>query len=100
MTTHSEPGGRRPAQHGVRLSRRPRCPGRRARVPPKRSDATLELDNRAIRALQRGGDRLRMGYLLHTIAGALAATQPEAAAIIQGPAKPMWPSYRFSLRSA
>ena len=28
-----------------------------------------------------------MGFLLHTIAGALAATQPEAAAIIQGAAE-------------
>jgi hypothetical protein len=28
-----------------------------------------------------------MGYLLHTIAGALAATQPEAAAMIQGAAE-------------
>ena len=49
--------------------------------------ATLELGRRAIRALQPGGDRLRMGFLLHTIAGALAATQPEAAAIIQGAAE-------------
>ena len=49
--------------------------------------ATLELGSRAIRALQPGGDRLRMGFLLHTIAGALAATQPEAAAIIQGAAE-------------
>ena len=49
--------------------------------------ATLELGRRAIRALQRGGDRLRMGFVLHMIAGALAATQPEAAAIIQGAAE-------------
>ena len=28
-----------------------------------------------------------MGFLLHTIAGALAATQPEAAAMIQGAAE-------------
>jgi len=48
--------------------------------------ATLELGRRAIRALQPGGDRIRMGFLLHTIAGALAASQPEAAAIIQGAA--------------
>ena len=48
---------------------------------------TLELGSRAIRALQRGGDRLRMGLVLHTIAGALAATQPEAAATIQGAAE-------------
>ena len=49
--------------------------------------ATLELGRRAIRALQRGGDRPRMGWVLHIIAGALAATQPEAAAIIQGAAE-------------
>ena len=49
--------------------------------------ATLELGRRAIRALQPGGDRLRMGFVLHIIAGALAATQPEAAAMIQGAAE-------------
>jgi predicted ATPase/class 3 adenylate cyclase len=49
--------------------------------------ATLELGSRAIRALQPGGDRIRMGFLLHTIAGALAATQPEAAAMIRGAAE-------------
>jgi predicted ATPase len=49
--------------------------------------ATLELGRRGIRALQRAGDRLRMGFVLHMIAGALAATQPEAAAIIQGAAE-------------
>jgi predicted ATPase/class 3 adenylate cyclase len=49
--------------------------------------ATLELGRRAIRALQPGGDRLRMGFLLHVIAGALAATHPEAAAMIQGAAE-------------
>ncbi len=49
--------------------------------------ATLELGRRAIRALQRGGDRLLMGFILHMIAGALAATQPEAAAMIQGAAE-------------
>jgi predicted ATPase len=49
--------------------------------------ATLELGRRAIPALQRGGDRIRMGFLLHTIAGALAATHPEAAAMIQGAAE-------------
>ena len=43
--------------------------------------ATLELGRKAIRALQRGGERILMGFLLHMIAGALAATQPEAAAI-------------------
>jgi hypothetical protein len=49
--------------------------------------ATLELGRRGIRALQPAGDRLRMGFVLHMIAGALAATQPEAAAIIQGAAE-------------
>jgi predicted ATPase len=49
--------------------------------------AALELGRTAIHALQPGGDRPRMGGLLHTIAGALAATQPEAAAIIQGAAE-------------
>jgi predicted ATPase/class 3 adenylate cyclase len=49
--------------------------------------ATLELGRRAIRALQPGGDRIRISFLLDTIAGALAATQPEAAAIIQGAAR-------------
>jgi len=48
---------------------------------------TLELGRSAIRALQRGGDRLRMGITLHIIAGALAATRPEAAAIILGAAQ-------------
>jgi len=45
---------------------------------------TLELGRDAIRALQGGGDRLRMSITLHTIAGALAATRPDAAAIILG----------------
>ncbi len=49
--------------------------------------ATLELGRSAIRALQRGGDHLLMGITLHMIAGALAATQPEAAAMIQGAAE-------------
>jgi predicted ATPase/class 3 adenylate cyclase len=49
--------------------------------------ATLELGHRAIGALQRGGNRLRMGPVLHIIAGTLAATRPEAAAIIQGAAE-------------
>ncbi len=49
--------------------------------------ATLELGRRGIRALQRAGDRLRMGFVLHMIAGTLAATQPEPAAIIQGAAE-------------
>jgi predicted ATPase/class 3 adenylate cyclase len=48
---------------------------------------TLELGRDAIRALQWGGDRLRMGLVLHLIAGALASTRPDAAAIIQGAAE-------------
>ena len=48
--------------------------------------ATLELGRHAIRALQRGGDRLRMGFLLYMIAGALATTRSDVAAIIQGAA--------------
>jgi hypothetical protein len=49
--------------------------------------ATLDLGHSAIRALQRGGDRLRMGLTLHMIAGTLAATQPDAAATILGAAE-------------
>jgi predicted ATPase/class 3 adenylate cyclase len=49
--------------------------------------ATLELSRSAIRALQRAGARSWMGPVHHVIAGALAATQPEAAAIIQGAAE-------------
>ena len=49
--------------------------------------ATLELGRGAIRALQWGGDRLRMGLALHFIAGAFAPTRPDAAAIIQGAAE-------------
>ncbi len=49
--------------------------------------ATLELGRSAIRALQRGGDRLLMSNVINIIAGTLAAAQPEAAAIIQGAAK-------------
>ena len=49
--------------------------------------ATLELGRSAIHALQRGGDRLSMNSVLHVIAGTLASTQPEAAAIIQGAAE-------------
>ena len=48
---------------------------------------TLELGRRAIHRLQWGGDRLRMGITLHIIAGTLAATRPEAAAIILGAAE-------------
>ena len=41
-----------------------------------------------MRPLQRGGDdRLLMSFALLVIAGALAAIQPEAAAIIQGAAE-------------
>jgi predicted ATPase/class 3 adenylate cyclase len=49
--------------------------------------ATLELGRTAVHTLQWFGDRLRMGLILHLIAGALAATRPEAAAIIQGSAE-------------
>jgi predicted ATPase len=48
---------------------------------------TLELGRSAILGLQRSGDRLRMGITLHMVAGALAATRPEAAAIILGVAE-------------
>ena len=48
--------------------------------------ATLELGRRAIRGLQWGSG-LRMGYVLYIIAGALAATRPDAAAVIQGAAE-------------
>jgi hypothetical protein len=48
---------------------------------------TLEFGRDAIRALQWGGDRLRMGLVLHLIAGAFAPTRPDAAAIIQGAAE-------------
>ena len=46
----------------------------------------LELGRSAIRGLQWGGDRRRMGIVLHRIAGALATTRPDAAAIIEGAA--------------
>jgi len=48
---------------------------------------TLELGRDAIRRLQWGGDRIRMGLTLHIIAGTLAAARPDAAAIIQGAAE-------------
>jgi hypothetical protein len=48
--------------------------------------ATLELGRHAIRGLRWGGDRARAGSILHMIAGTLATTQPDAAAIIQGAA--------------
>jgi predicted ATPase len=47
----------------------------------------LELGRRAIRVLQRGGDHLMMAFVLHLIADVLTATQPEAAAMIQGAAE-------------
>jgi hypothetical protein len=49
--------------------------------------ATLEFGGRAIHSLQWGSDRRFMGLSLHFIAGTLAATRPEAAAIIQGAAE-------------
>jgi hypothetical protein len=49
--------------------------------------AALELALRAIRGLRWGGDRVRMGLVLHTISSLLAATRPDAAAIIQGAAQ-------------
>jgi hypothetical protein len=49
--------------------------------------ATLELGRRAIRGLRWGGDRLRMGLVLHMIAGALATARPASAATIQGAAE-------------
>jgi predicted ATPase len=47
----------------------------------------LELGGLAIRGLRWSGDRVRMGLVLYMIAGALAATRPDAAAIIQGAAQ-------------
>jgi hypothetical protein len=47
----------------------------------------LELGRQAIHRLQWRGDRLRMSFALYLIAGALAATRPEAAAIILGAAE-------------
>jgi hypothetical protein len=49
--------------------------------------AALELGRRAIRGLQWSGDRVRAGSILHLIAIPLAATRPDAAAIIQGAAE-------------
>jgi hypothetical protein len=49
--------------------------------------ATLDLGCRAIRGLQRAGERFQMGIVFRFIAGALAATRPDAAAIIQGAAE-------------
>jgi len=47
----------------------------------------LELGRSAIRSLQWGSDRRRIGIALHLIAGALATTRPDAAAIIEGAAE-------------
>jgi predicted ATPase len=49
--------------------------------------AALEFGRRAIHGLEGGGDRIREGFALHIIAGALAATRPDAAAVIQGAAE-------------
>jgi hypothetical protein len=49
--------------------------------------ATLELGRRTIRDLRWGGDRLRMGLVLHMIASALATARPASAATIQGAAE-------------
>ena len=67
-----------------------------ARAGGDLADASVELaiavaarvfGRRAIRGLQWGGDRLRMGLVLHMIAGALATTWPASAATIQGAAE-------------
>jgi hypothetical protein len=47
----------------------------------------LELARHAIHSLWWGADRVRMGLVLHMISGLLAATRPEAAAIIQAAAQ-------------
>jgi predicted ATPase/class 3 adenylate cyclase len=49
--------------------------------------AALELGRLAIRALQWSGDHIRVGLILHMIAGVLAATRPDAAVIIQSAAQ-------------
>ena len=59
---------------------------------------TLELGRGAIRALQWGGDRLRMGLVLHLIAGALVATRPTLPRSSRAPPKPTWPSRHCSPR--
>jgi len=48
--------------------------------------ATLELGRAAIRGLQWSGERLQMGIVLYMMAGALAATRPDVAAVILGAA--------------
>jgi len=47
----------------------------------------LELGRLAIHALQWSGDHIRVGLILHTIAGVLSATRPDAAVIIQSAAR-------------
>jgi hypothetical protein len=47
----------------------------------------LELGRRAIDGLRWSSDRIRMGMILHMMAGMLATTRPEAAMIIQGAAQ-------------
>ena len=49
--------------------------------------AALQFGRRAIRGLQWGGDRIRVGLVLHLIAIMLATTRPDTAAIIQGAAQ-------------
>jgi predicted ATPase/class 3 adenylate cyclase len=49
--------------------------------------ATFDLGRRAVRGLQRSGDRLRTAITLHMIANTLATTDPEAAATIYGAAE-------------
>jgi hypothetical protein len=84
MTTHSEPRGAGPLSTAFRY---PGALGVRAAGLASLLNRYPRARQPCHRALQPGGDRLRMGYLLHTIAGALAATQPEAAAMIQGAAE-------------
>jgi predicted ATPase/class 3 adenylate cyclase len=63
--------------------------------------ATLQLGRRAIHALGWSGERIRMGIILHLISGALAATRPDAAAIIQGAAEAyVVQAPRFALASS
>ena len=49
--------------------------------------AMLEFGRRVVHSLQWGGDRIRMGFILYMIAYSLAATRPDAAAIILGAAE-------------
>jgi hypothetical protein len=61
---------------------------------------TLELGRSAINALQPRGDRLQMAQVLYMIAGALAATQPAAAAIILGSAETVAESPIFAQQAS